>query len=87
MKQFIVLMAMVVLGLFIYACVSGPGDSILAALKNLWRFEIASGPYTTGAAFSAIAGGCVPPGQHPFPAGVAIQCQAPPSMFSEGEGA
>ena len=50
MKQFIVLMAMIALGLFIYACVSGPGDSILTALKSLWRFEIASGPYSTWAA-------------------------------------
>jgi hypothetical protein len=48
MKQFIVLMAMVALGLFIYACISGPGDSILSALKNLWRFEMAAGPYSGG---------------------------------------
>ena len=50
MKQFIVLMSMVALGLFIYACIAGPGDSVLGALKALWRYEIAAGPYSGGPA-------------------------------------
>ena len=50
MKQFIVLMGMVALGLFLYACISGPGDSVLAALKALWRHEIVAGPYSGGPA-------------------------------------
>ena len=45
MKQFIVLMSMVALGLFLYACISGPGESILTALKALWRSEVLAGPY------------------------------------------
>ena len=48
MKQFIVLMAMIALGIFIYACVAGPGDSILSALKGVWRHEILTGPYSGG---------------------------------------
>ena len=46
MKQFIVLMSMIALGLFIYMCITGPGDSTLTALKALWRSEILTGPYT-----------------------------------------
>ena len=49
MKQFIVLMSMIALGLFIYACITGPGDSILTALKGIWRHEIVTGPYSGGA--------------------------------------
>ena len=45
MKQFIVLVGMIILGLFIYACIAGPDDSILAALKKMWRYEVLSGPY------------------------------------------
>lgn len=48
MKQFIVLMSMVALGLFLYACIAGSEDSILSALKELWRHEIHSGPYAGG---------------------------------------
>ena len=48
MKQFIVLMGMIALGLFIYACIAGSGDSILTALKGLWRHEILAGPYSGG---------------------------------------
>jgi len=43
MKQFIVLMAMIALGLFLYACIAGPDGSILSVLKELWRHEAASG--------------------------------------------
>ena len=50
MKQFIVLMAMVALGLFLYACIAGPEDSMLSALKAIWRHEALSGPYHGGAA-------------------------------------
>ena len=50
MKQFIVLMSMIALGLFLYACIAGSGDSVLTALKALWRYEVASGPYAGGAA-------------------------------------
>ena len=50
MKQFIVLMSMVALGLFLYACIAGPDDSVLTALKALWRYEIVSGPYSGGPA-------------------------------------
>ena len=49
MKQFIVLMSMVALGLFLYAAIAGPGDSILTGLKALWRSEILTGPYAGGA--------------------------------------
>ena len=45
MKQFIVLMAMIALGLFLYACITGDGDSILTALKALWRQRALAGPY------------------------------------------
>ena len=45
MKQFIVLMAMIALGLFLYASIAGDGDSILTALKTLWRNRIMTGPY------------------------------------------
>lgn len=50
MKQFIVLMSMIALGLFLYACIAGSGDSILTALKALWRHEILTGPYSGGPA-------------------------------------
>jgi len=45
MKQFIVLMAMIALGLFLYACIAGPDDSILSSLKMIWRHELISSPY------------------------------------------
>ncbi|MCL1894986.1 MAG: hypothetical protein FWG03_00410 [Clostridiales bacterium] len=50
MKQFIILMSMVALGLFLYVCIAGPEDSVLAALKSLWRHEILAGPYSGGPA-------------------------------------
>ena len=50
MKQFIVLMAMVALGVFIYACIAGPGESVLSSLKVLWRQEALMGPYHGGPA-------------------------------------
>ncbi|MDR3364375.1 MAG: hypothetical protein LBS91_05435 [Clostridiales Family XIII bacterium] len=50
MKQFIVLMGMIALGLFLYNCIAGPEDSILSALKTLWRHEILAGPYAGGPA-------------------------------------
>jgi hypothetical protein len=41
MKQFIVLMAMTLLGIFIYGAIAGPGeDSMLASVKNAWSQEI-----------------------------------------------
>jgi len=46
MKQFIVLMSMIALGLFLYACIAGPDDSILASLKQLWRHELLASPYS-----------------------------------------
>ena len=55
MKQFIVLMAMIALGLFLYACVAGPEDSILAALKGAWRHEIAAGPYAAVSPNAAVS--------------------------------
>jgi len=45
MKQFIVLMSMIALGLFLYNYIAGNEDSILASLKQLWRHEIHAGPY------------------------------------------
>jgi len=48
MKQFIVLISMIALGLFLYACIAGPGDSILSALKQLWRLELLASPYGGG---------------------------------------
>ena len=59
MKQFIVLMAMIALGLFLYACIAGDGDSVLAALKALWRQNATSGPYSGSllwAAFGIVSG-------------------------------
>jgi len=46
MKQFIVLMGMIALGLFLYACIAGPEDSIMSALKLLWRHELLASPYS-----------------------------------------
>jgi hypothetical protein len=41
MKQFIVLVAMLALGLAIYGMIAGPGDdSMLSAVKDLWADEI-----------------------------------------------
>jgi len=45
MKQFIVLMAMIALGLFLYAVIAGPEDSILSSLKMIWRHELEASPY------------------------------------------
>ncbi|MDR1815491.1 MAG: hypothetical protein LBR00_02260 [Clostridiales Family XIII bacterium] len=45
MKQFIVLMAMVALGVFLYLCIAGPDDSVQSALGALWRHDLASHPY------------------------------------------
>jgi len=49
MKQFIVLLSMITLGLFLYAYIAGPEDSILASLKELWRQKIQMSPYHYGA--------------------------------------
>jgi len=46
MKQFIVLMSMIALGLFLYSCIAGPENSILSALKLLWRHELMASPYS-----------------------------------------
>jgi len=45
MKQFIVLMAMIALGLFLYASIAGTEDSVLSSLKALWRHELLISPY------------------------------------------
>ena len=50
MKQFIVLMGMIALGVFLYACIAGPEDSIFSSLKLIWRYELAGSPYSGGAA-------------------------------------
>ena len=64
MKQFIVLMAMIALGLFLYATIVGDGNSILTSLKALWRSNAMTGPYHAtfpggifGAVFGAVFGG------------------------------
>jgi hypothetical protein len=41
MKQFIVLGAMVILGLLLYSMIAGPDDgSMLSSVKNIWSQEI-----------------------------------------------
>ena len=45
MKQFIVLMAMIALGLYLYAIIAGPDDSIMASLRGLWHSSAATSPY------------------------------------------
>jgi hypothetical protein len=41
MKQFIILVAMLALGLAIYNMIAGPGeDSILSAMRGVWADEI-----------------------------------------------
>ena len=50
MKQFIVLMAMIALGLFLYACIAGPGNSVTGSLSRLWQHDLAAHPYRGGAA-------------------------------------
>ena len=45
MKQFIVLMATIALGLFLYACIAGQDGSVLSTLKELWHYKAVSGPY------------------------------------------
>ena len=43
MKEFIVLSAMIMLGIFIYNMIAGSGDdSLLTALSNFFRSEIES---------------------------------------------
>jgi hypothetical protein len=41
MKQYIVLMAMIALGIFIYGCITGSDDSLLASVSDVQRYEIA----------------------------------------------
>jgi len=48
MKQFIVLMAMVALGLFIYQCIAGSDHSVLTALGDVFRHDLAVNPYRGG---------------------------------------
>jgi hypothetical protein len=45
MKQFIVLMSMVALGLFLYVCIAGPSDSILSGLRLMWTHQLDASPY------------------------------------------
>ncbi|MDR3294862.1 MAG: hypothetical protein LBT26_03385 [Clostridiales Family XIII bacterium] len=41
MKQFVILLTMVILGVAIYAMIAGPGDdSVLGSAKEVWRQEI-----------------------------------------------
>ncbi|MDR1797467.1 MAG: hypothetical protein LBR44_08545 [Clostridiales Family XIII bacterium] len=54
MKQFIVLMAMIALGVFLYSCIAGPGDSVQSALAAQWKQDLARHPY---AAALLIGGG------------------------------
>ncbi|MDR3305985.1 MAG: hypothetical protein LBS85_08210 [Clostridiales Family XIII bacterium] len=48
MKQFIVLMAMIALGVFIYQCIAGPDGSILESLRALWQHELMRSPFAAG---------------------------------------
>jgi hypothetical protein len=45
MKQFIVLMSMIALGLFLYICIAGPGDSVLGGLRLMWTHQLDASPY------------------------------------------
>jgi hypothetical protein len=45
MKQFIVLLAMIALGLFLYVCIAGPDNSILSSLRELWHNFAMASPY------------------------------------------
>jgi hypothetical protein len=45
MKQFIVLMSMIALGLFLYACIAGPSDSLLSGLRLMWAHQLDSSSY------------------------------------------
>ena len=45
MKQFIVLMSMIGLGLFMFAIIAGPGDSIINALRLMWAHQLGISPY------------------------------------------
>ncbi|MDR3242907.1 MAG: hypothetical protein LBT34_03140 [Clostridiales Family XIII bacterium] len=40
MKQFLVLCSMILLGVFIYSLIAGPGDSILSLAKGVWASEV-----------------------------------------------
>jgi hypothetical protein len=41
MKQFIILFAMIMLGIVIYGLIAGPGeDSMLSSVKDIWSQEI-----------------------------------------------
>ena len=42
MKQFIVLCAMVALGVFLFHLVAGGDDSLYGAVKTVWEGEIAA---------------------------------------------
>jgi len=57
MKQFIVLMAMIALGLFIYQCIAGPDQSVLTALAAQWHRDLATHPYAAAQAASDLRGG------------------------------
>jgi len=46
-------MAMIALGVFMYACIAGEGDSIMASLKALWRHEAMTGPYRSSGGLGA----------------------------------
>lgn len=40
MKKYIIVVSFLILGIFIYGLIAGPGDSIKSALKNVWENEI-----------------------------------------------
>ena len=42
MKQFVVLCAMIALGVFLFNLVAGGGDSLYGVVKTVWEGEIAS---------------------------------------------
>ena len=46
MKQFIVLMSLVALGLFLFVMIAGPGDSVLGGLRLMWAHHLGISPYS-----------------------------------------
>jgi hypothetical protein len=45
MKQFIVLMSMIGLGLVLYAFIAGPEDSVVSGLRLMWAHQLNVSPY------------------------------------------
>ncbi|GHU63825.1 hypothetical protein AGMMS49983_08170 [Clostridia bacterium] len=38
-------MSMIALGLFLYACIAGQGDSVLSGLRLMWAHQLNASPY------------------------------------------